>query len=91
VRFDERSGFFALDREESVVAVNFGREPLRVPLSRDESLRPAELLCATEGAEIEDSTLVLPRESLLVVTLSRAGVAPLSNDRSREGRRSSSA
>jgi maltooligosyltrehalose trehalohydrolase len=75
VRFDERNGFFALDREQSVVAVNFGRDSLRVPLSRDESLRPAALLCATEGAGIEDSTLVLPRESLLVVTLSRAGVA----------------
>jgi maltooligosyltrehalose trehalohydrolase len=72
VRFDERSGFFALDRQESVVAVNFGREPLRVPLSRDETLGPAELLCASEGAAIEDSTLVLPRESLLVATLGRA-------------------
>ena len=72
VRFDERSGFFALDRDESVVAVNFGREPLRVPLSRDEALRPVELLCASEGAAIEDLTLVLPRESLLVATLGRA-------------------
>jgi maltooligosyltrehalose trehalohydrolase len=69
-RFDERTGFFALDRPASVVAVNLGREPLRVPLSRDEGVRAAEVLLATDGATLEDSSLVLPGESLLVATLS---------------------
>jgi len=72
VRFDERSGFFALDRGESVVAVNFGRDTLRVPLSREENVRPGELLCATAGAAIEGNTLVLPRDSLIVATLVRS-------------------
>jgi maltooligosyltrehalose trehalohydrolase len=69
-RFDERTGFLALDRPGSVVAVNLGRETLRVPLSRDEGVRAAEVLLATDGATLEDSSLVLPGESLLVATLS---------------------
>ena len=71
-RFDERSGFFAIDREQSVVAVNFGRELVRVPLSRHQGARARELLCATEGARIDDAMLSLPPDSVLIATLSRA-------------------
>ena len=65
---DEARGVLVLEREASRIALNFGRELQRLPLTTPEA-KGVELLHATEGATLDRGSIVLPPESLAVLLL----------------------
>jgi maltooligosyltrehalose trehalohydrolase len=68
-RFDERTGLLVVERATSRIALNFGPELTRVPLSARPQRHQAQLLHGEEGARLEGDDLILPAEALAVVSL----------------------
>lgn len=74
VRHDEAAGYLVVERESASLLVNFSPETLRIPACA-RAASAHELLYESEGARLDGEHVLLPPESLAVVSFAlRRGV-----------------